>query len=214
MTDELIDIYDENMNPLGTATKQQVHQEGLWHTAFRCWIIKRTHDNKCHVWLQLRGKNKRLYPNLLASSAAGHLRHGEQNRDGIREIEEELGLKVAPEKLVKLFTTKKSVREDDYIDNEFNPTYLCEVNKDFKDLHLSEDEVDGIFDFDLEDLQNLFNHKVDKIYSSGLVRNADTNTPEYKTGYFWLSDFVPHDDSYYQKVFSTIKRYCEGQKEF
>ena len=65
-----------------------------------------------------------------------------------------------------------------------------------------------------EDLQNLFNHKVDKIYSSGLVRNADTNTPEYKTGYFWLSDFVPHDDSYYQKVFSTIKRYCEGQKEF
>lgn len=211
MTEELIDIYDENMNPLGTATKQQAHREGLWHTAFRCWIIRRSPENKCHVWLQLRSKNKQLYPNLLATSAAGHLRHGEKNRDGIREIEEELGLKVAPEKLVKLFTGKKSIRSKDMIDNEFNPTYLCEVDTDFSQLRLQENEVDGIFEFDLEDLQNLFNHKVDKIYSSGIVRN-DENTQEYKAGYFWLSDFVPHDDSYYRKVFSTIQRYCNGRE--
>ena len=28
---------------------------------------------------------------------------------------------------------------------------------------------------------------------------------------FRYEDFVPHDDSYYQKVFSTIKRYCDSQ---
>ncbi len=34
MADELIDIYDENMNFLGTAPKSQAHKEGLWHMIF------------------------------------------------------------------------------------------------------------------------------------------------------------------------------------
>lgn len=38
MAEELIDIYDEKMNLLGTATREQAHREGLWHTSFHCWI--------------------------------------------------------------------------------------------------------------------------------------------------------------------------------
>ena len=210
-TEELIDIYDENMNCIGTASKAQAHREGLWHKAFRCWVIKPETQGKCKVWLQLRGKNKQLYPNLLATSAAGHLRKGEENRDGIRELEEELGLKINKDKLVKLFTSKKSYRDENMIDNEFNPTYLCETQTNLKDLTLQPSEVDGIFEFELEDLQNMFNRKIDKIYSSGLSRNPETHQIEVKSGYFRHEDFVPHDDSYYQKVFSTIKRYCEGR---
>ena len=210
-TEELIDIYDENMNCIGTASKAQAHREGLWHKAFRCWVIKPETNGKCKVWLQLRSKNKQLYPNLLATSAAGHLRKGEENRDGIRELEEELGLKINKDKLVKLFTSKKSYRDENMIDNEFNPTYLCETQTNLKDLTLQPKEVDGIFEFELEDLQNMFNRKIDKIYSSGLSRNPETHQIEVKSGYFRHEDFVPHDDSYYQKVFSTIKRYCEGR---
>lgn len=210
-TEEIIDIYDENMTPIGTAPKEQAHREGLWHKSFRCWVIRITPEKKCKVWLQLRSKNKRLYPSLLATSAAGHLRQGEKNRDGIRELEEEIGLKISKEKLVKLFTSKKSYRDENMIDNEFNPTYLYETSLDFRDLSLSPDEVDGIFEFDLEDLQNMFNHKVEKVFSSGLVRNEDTGKQEYKTGYFCYEDFVPHDDSYYLKVFSAIKRYCDSK---
>ncbi len=209
MTDDVIDIYDEQMNLIGTAPKSQAHREGLWHKAFRCWIIRPSVDGKCKVWMQLRSKNKQLYPNLLATSAAGHLKSGEENRDGIREIEEELGLKISKDKLVKLFTAKRVYRSEHMIDNEFTPTYLCEISKDFSELPLSSDEVDGIFEFDLEDLINLFNHKIDKIFSSGLVKTTD-GKKELKTGYFWRKDFVPHDDDYYQKVFLTIKRYSEG----
>lgn len=205
---ELLDVYDEDMNPLGTADKAQVHREGLWHKAFRCWVIRRTPDKKCKVWLQLRSKDKQLYPNLLATSAAGHLRHGEQNRDGIRELEEELGLKTSKDKLVKLFTSKKSYRDDHIIDNEFNPTYLCETQTEFSELKLQPQEVDGIFEFELEDLQNMFNRKIDKIFSSGLTKDENGNMI-YQTGYFRHHDFVPHDDAYYQKVFNTIKRYCD-----
>ena len=50
-TEELIDIYDENMNCIGTASKAQAHREGLWHKAFRCWVIKPEPQGKCKVWL-------------------------------------------------------------------------------------------------------------------------------------------------------------------
>ena len=36
MADELIDIFDENMNLLGTALKSQAHRERLWHKTFHC----------------------------------------------------------------------------------------------------------------------------------------------------------------------------------
>lgn len=44
MAEELIDIYDEKMNLLGTATREQAHREGLWHTSFHCWIVRRSPD--------------------------------------------------------------------------------------------------------------------------------------------------------------------------
>ena len=92
MADEIIDIYDCNMNHLGTAPRSQAHKEGLWHKAFHCWIVKRASDGNHRVLLQLRSKNKDSHPSLLDISAAGHLQAGETPKDGIREIEEELGL--------------------------------------------------------------------------------------------------------------------------
>ncbi len=213
MADALIDIYDENMNPIGQALKSQAHAEGLWHKAFRCWIIKPGNNNSCKVWLQLRGKDKQLYPNLLSTSTAGHLQTGEQPKDGIRKIEEELGLKVDFNRLTKLFTNRKSMHTNGMIDNEFNPTYLCEIDTDISELKLQPEEVGGLFEFELEDLINLFNNKVEKIYSSGIVRNED-NTSSLQTGYFTRKEFIPHSKEYYMKVFTTIKRYCEGQRNF
>lgn len=34
MADELIDIFDEDMNQIGSAMKYQAHAEGLWHKIF------------------------------------------------------------------------------------------------------------------------------------------------------------------------------------
>ena len=36
MADEMIDIYDSEMNMLGIALKSQAHKEGLWHKVFHC----------------------------------------------------------------------------------------------------------------------------------------------------------------------------------
>lgn len=206
MADELIDIYDENMNFLGTAPKSQAHKEGLWHMTFHCWIVKKASDGHHRIWLQLRSKEKDCYPSLLDTSAAGHLRSGEKPKDGIREVEEEIGLQIPPDNLTKLFTDKKIAPENNC---EFAHTYLFETDKNISNLKLQAEEVDGIVEASVDDLINLFNRKVEKVFVTGLMKNEENQYLPH-TGFVTAADFVPHGDNYYLKVMTTIKRFCNG----
>ena len=154
MAEELIDIYDEKMNLLGTATREQAHREGLWHTSFHCWIVRRSPEGRPQVLLQIRGKTQN-HPSLIDISSAGHLAAGETAHDGIKNIELELGLKVDFGKLVKLFTANHVFQKNNYINHEFNPTYLLEDSTPLPEYKLNPDWVDGVFIADVEDVLNL-----------------------------------------------------------
>lgn len=210
MADELIDIYDENMNHLGTAMKSQAHREGLWHRVFHCWIVNKDSQK---VWLQLRGKDKMIYPDMLDVSAAGHLHSGEKPKDGIREIEEELGLTVNVDKLTKLFT-RLSVQEDSGLCNrEFCSTYVLAADKNIEDVKMQPEEVDGVYEADIDDIINLMKGKVEFVTLVGYRRNQDNSyTKEVRAAA--LKNFLPHGKDYYIKVMETLKRYCEGCSEF
>lgn len=212
MSDELIDIYDENMTPLGTASREQAHREGLWHKAFHCWIVKHASDGRHRVLLQLRSKSKDTHPSLLDISAAGHLKAGEEPKDGIRNIENELGLKVDFAKLNKLFTVNHIFELNDYINHEFNPTYLLESEKNLSELKMNSEEVDGILEATVDDLVLLFSHKVDSIYVTGLLLNEDGQYVPH-TGSVSAKNFVPHEDAYYVKVMNTVKRYFDSKQK-
>ena len=160
MAEEIIDVYDEKMHLLGQATRSQAHQEGLWHMSFHCWIVRRSPEGRPQVLLQVRGKTQN-HPSLIDISAAGHLLSGETPHDGIKSIEQELGLKVDFAKLTKLFTANHVFQKDGYINHEFNPTYLLEDSTPLLDYKLNPDRVEGLFIADVEDMLNLFKHKVE-----------------------------------------------------
>ena len=98
---ELFDVYDEALNHIGVKARAAVHRDGDWHQVFHCWVIGRDADGGSFVILQKRAPNKD-YPGKIDISAAGHLEAGETVRDGVREIEEELGLQVGFEDLIPL----------------------------------------------------------------------------------------------------------------
>ena len=210
MADEIIDIYDNNMNLIGTAPRSQAHNEGLWHKAFHCWIVKHASNGHHRVLLQLRSRNKETHPSLLDISAAGHLKAGETPKDGILNLEYELGIKVDFSKLNKLFTINHVYERGSYINHEFNPTYLLEIEKNLSELNMNPEEIDGVLEATVDDLRNLFSHKVSFIYVSGLLLDEYGNYVPH-TGSVSISDFVPHEDSYYVKVMDTIKRYFDNQ---
>ncbi|MDF2939105.1 MAG: hypothetical protein K0Q90_4478, partial [Paenibacillaceae bacterium] len=91
--DENFDIFDEHMNHIGTASRQEAHAQGLWHRTFHCWVLRKGSAG-WEILLQLRHKDKDTFPGLLDVSSAGHLLAGELVEDGVRELEEELGIGV------------------------------------------------------------------------------------------------------------------------
>lgn len=210
--EELIDIYDENMNPIGTALRSQVHKEGLWHVSFLCWIA-RSKLNTPFVIFQLRSFKKQINPGLLATSAAGHLSAGETPKDGIREIEEELGIKVDFDKLTKLFTDTKAQETPQYKEYEFNPTYLLESDADLVGFKLQAEEVDGIYETEVDNILKLFRGEVNFIKLSGYKRTAD-NSLEKSEIKAKRKDFEPRGNEFFIKTMETIKRYFNGQRQF
>lgn len=209
MTDKLIDIYDEKMNRLGTATREQAHREGLWHKTFHCWIMQKSPQGRVQVLLQVRGRNQN-HPSLIDISSAGHIAAGaDPKTDGIANIAKELGLQVNPGQLIKLFTDTHVFQQADYINHEFTPTYLLESPVPLENYQLNPHEVEGVFVADVEDLLNLFRQKVDQVFISGLISNGTEQFVPH-SGSIRREDFVPHTDTYFIKVMEAIQRYYRG----
>ena len=142
---EYFDILDENGNLTGkTKLRSEVHRDGDWHKAVHIWVFNR----KGEVLLQRRPANKDSYPNMLDISCAGHLSAGDTSIEGaLRELEEELGLKVDKEEL-KLFDNTFKIGRifgTDFINNEFNDLYYLITDKTAEEMVFQEEEISEIF---------------------------------------------------------------------
>jgi len=142
MTDELIDICDENNNLLGIQKMgSEVHKNGLWHRASHVWI----YNSKGEILLQLRAKNKELYPDMWDISAAGQVSAGEEPIiSGLRETEEEIGLSVKKDELEFFKIRKHKAIFRNIKDNEFYYVYFLKFDGDVKKLKFQDEEVQSI----------------------------------------------------------------------
>lgn len=88
--EELLDIVDENDTVIGTKTRKEVYAEGLRnYRVVHAFII----NSKGKLWIPRRVSTKKLYPNGLDYSIAGHVESGETYEEGlIKEAMEEANL--------------------------------------------------------------------------------------------------------------------------
>lgn len=95
---ELLDVYaPDGTTWLATKPRDAVHRDGDWHLAFHLWVA-----SAGGVLFQRRARDKDSWPGRLDATAAGHLVAGEAVADGIREAEEELGVRYPADRLVAL----------------------------------------------------------------------------------------------------------------
>lgn len=86
--EEMIDIFDEDMNKIGEMEKVEAHDKHQWHKNAHIWVT----DGK-NVLIQKRTAGKRIFPNRWDISAAGHFCVGDTPFEcAVREWVEELGL--------------------------------------------------------------------------------------------------------------------------
>ncbi|MGV8168702.1 MAG: NUDIX hydrolase [Candidatus Nanoarchaeia archaeon] len=169
MTDELIDIFNaQNNNSKVAKMKSEAHKKGLWHRATHIWLYNSNGD----LLLQLRAKEKSLYPDMWDVSVGGHVSAGEEPiTSGIRELKEELGLK-AREKDLVFFGIRKVNHIYKKINNkEFLYVYLLKYDGDIKKLKLQKEEVQKIKFFSQEELKKDVKNNPHKFLPHGTYWN-------------------------------------------
>lgn len=101
---EYLDIIDDKNNLTGrTEERELMHARGIWHREVALWIM----NEQGNILLQKRAADKKLHPNKWGI-CAGHVDAGETVDEAmIRELEEELGLRVSLDELDFMFISKE-----------------------------------------------------------------------------------------------------------
>jgi 16S rRNA (adenine1518-N6/adenine1519-N6)-dimethyltransferase len=101
-------VVDREDHLLQKAPREKVHGNNLRHRAVHTLIFNQAGE----VFLQKRSRWKDRHPLLWDSSAAGHVNAGEAyDTAAERELEEELGIKVPIQKVVKLTASERTGQE-------------------------------------------------------------------------------------------------------
>ncbi|KHF40504.1 NUDIX hydrolase [Halalkalibacter okhensis] len=200
---EKLKIFDDNKNLIGIATRGDVHRIGHWHEAFHCWLIS-NEQGIDYIYLQLRSKNKKDYPNLLDITAAGHLLADETVEDGVREIKEEIGIDVTFNELIKLGVIDYCVVQEGFIDKELANVFLHKSENSFDNFTLQAEEVSGIVKVKFNDFAKLWFGEIDEIEICGFEINGVGSKQIIKKS-VRRDKFVPHHTSFYKEVIQKIK---------
>jgi 8-oxo-dGTP pyrophosphatase MutT (NUDIX family) len=213
---EYLDIFDANMRPESPfrVEKKEAHQKGLWHQTFHCWIVRRDPSGD-KILLQLRGADKDDNPDTLDISVAGHLQSGEQPPDGVREVEEELGIRIDPAALLYAGVLKQATDRPGYYNREFCHTYFYETACLFPDYTPQASEVDGIFELDISAGLKLFSGEIKTAEAEGVIRDGAVYKPAKRT--VTTADMCSEIDRcrvtrYYLKVFVLADLYLKGHR--
>jgi len=87
---EIIDIYDAEMQPIGTMERDAAQRAGEWYRTFHFWLVSPLYGGSI-IW-QMRSKHKAHHGGRLGMTAGGHFQAGETVEDGLREVVEEIGI--------------------------------------------------------------------------------------------------------------------------
>ena len=200
--DELLDILDESGLPTGeVVAKGEAHRLGLWHRCFHCWICG-SDPGGSYLLLQRRAATKDTWPGYLDVTAAGHLASGEETVDGLREVEEELGLRIEPERLVPLGTRRVEQEIPDGCDRELHEVFLvCDATPP-GDFRLQKEEVEAVFRLDLD--------RVEALYENGSVPAREYAEGRTSATRIHLAEFVPKEESYLRRVAGAARQLLSG----
>lgn len=202
---EILDIFNENYELIGTAPKDIVHKNGYWHQVFGCLFIN---SNKNKVYLQYKNGqfNNVDKVNKVDISVGGHLQAGEKIEDGVREIKEESSLDVNFNDLIYVGLRKiNKIINDNYIIREFSNLFLYASIFNLEDLKSNDGEVLYFIEFDIDYLIAFLNGEVDVVLG------------RTQHGYekFMIDDFIKgylEDDQYYLTYLQYAKKYMEDKE--
>ncbi|RIX60247.1 NUDIX domain-containing protein [Paenibacillus nanensis] len=207
--EERFDIYDEDMRPLGTATRSETHAKGYWHRSFHCWVI-RAEDGRRYVWFQMRQLIKDTNPGRFDITVAGHLSAGETLPDAVRELEEEIGISAEFDELIPLGQVREdlsgAVKGQPFIDREVSDVFAFVSEAPMTQLRLQPEEVAGVYEAEIEELLAIFEGRRSELVVQGveLAEEPGSGALQPSCRSIRADQFVPRDNAYYVDVMKKL----------
>ncbi len=149
---EYLDTTDQHGNHTGEKKlRSEVHRHGDYHRTVHVWIRNAQGD----LLLQLRSPGKETHPNQWDISAAGHVSAGNTAEEtAVREVYEELGIRIQPADLEHLTSLNQEYQSPDglIVDREVVEMFLSRKTFEMAELSPSRDEVSDVAFLSLEQL--------------------------------------------------------------
>lgn len=124
---ELIRVYNDDIQEIGVATRSEVHQKGLLHQVVHCWLIDDGLEDP-RLFLQQRSLDKDSFPGWYDIAVAGHVAADEDARSAVvRECQEELGLNIDECRLEFIGVFRERYDANAFHDNELCHAYIYPV---------------------------------------------------------------------------------------
>lgn len=195
---EFITVVDRTRKKIGLKPRSDVHRDGDWHETFHCWMVDLT-----HLYLQLRSDTKEDFPGLFDITAAGHLAAGETVRDGVREIQEELGIELSLDQLTAIGVLEDVIETEAFLDREFAHTYVYAY--DGETFTLDTAEVADVSKVDLEAFVALLEGSRKQIEATSVVTGKTLRVTKEK--------LVPHQETYWNQVIEGVRTFWEKAED-
>lgn len=205
--DVKIDIYDADMEYVGSAFRKKVHSIGLWHKTFHCWIY-RNDNGKGLIWVQRRSSSKSDFPSKLDITVGRHLLEGETDKEAVRRVSAEIGAEVPFSDLTYIGVRSHSEHVGSFINNEHNSVFLYNAPYSLSDLNPNPSEVSAVLQIDAAELLSLFKGRKRHITAYELSLDSGKNIRQSRIS---IKDFVPHDKEYYKEICMSVIKLCTGQ---
>ena len=189
---EQLKVFDENYTYVKDEGRDAIHREGLWHETFHCWLV-----DEQFVYIQKRSAVKKDFPNLFDITAAGHILATETIEEGVREVEEELGIAVDFSKLHAKGVVRDRIELPDFHDYEYANVFLYESTFLPSDFSLQREEVESVHIVKREDFVQLSLNKIKTVTCTNIF---DATSVE-----IGLIDFVPHEHTYFKEIARIVK---------
>jgi len=211
---EKIDIFNDKYELIGTASKKEAHQKGLWHRVFTCLLVNPKHKT---ILLQKKVPGRYAFnrPDYLDISVGGHYKSGESISQGVRELKEEIGIKVKFKDLIPIGIrqTAETISKN-YIANEFQHVFIYPTTQKLEDYKLDNTEVNGLVEINIQDGIDLLLKRTNKIKGRGLfIKNNKRNICNIN---ITRKDFVPSylkKDQFFLRLFIAAKRYLRKENK-
>ena len=204
MIRERIKIFNVNYEQIGATYRDEVHLKGYWHEVFHCWVVEKI-EHQWHIYLQLRSYRKKDYPGQYDITAAGHLIEDEIVADGVRELIEELGIRVSYPQLQFLGVIPYVIDNEKIKDYEFANVFLYEHKGGIERFKIQREELDGMYRVKLDEFVRLVQKEVETIEAQGY--KYEVNTKMEQNVQISLNEMSALPDSYLSKLIPAIQNY-------